>query len=258
MKKSSKIKLRLSYNSPFILTFCIICTLVLIFDKLLLPKLNLISNFFTVPGNSKCPVPFNFKSFVDYIKLFTHVLGHNDWNHLVGNLSFILLIGPLLEERYGSAVLGLMVTITALVTGVLNACLIPVPLLGSSGIAFMLIILASFTSISKNEIPISFLFVFILFLGSEVFLSNNGPNVSVLAHVAGGLCGSMFGFLIAPKASPKKSKAKSDKTVAQSDDDYASNYSPKKEPFFKTKSSESSSIHEDSDSEETVIGTIEL
>ena len=71
-----------------------------------------------VPGSAKCPVPFNFKSVLDYVKLFTHVLGHVSWGHVMGNLSFILLLGPLLEERYGSPMLALMMTVTALVTGV--------------------------------------------------------------------------------------------------------------------------------------------
>lgn len=243
MKKSIKFNLRISYNSPVILTFCLLCTLVLILDKYVLAKMNLIANLFTVPGSSKCPVPFNFKSALDYVKLFTHVIGHADWNHLAGNLSFILLIGPLLEERYGSPMLALMMAVTALVTGVINACLIPSPLLGASGIAFMLIILASFTSISKNEIPLSFILVFILFLGTEIFLKPENSNISVIAHIAGGLCGSMFGFLIAPK----KSKPKTSKTT-NSDDDYASNYQPKK----------TQSRTQSSDSDETVIGTIQF
>lgn len=237
-----KFKMRLIYNSPVILTFCLICALIFILDKYVLVKLNLINSFFMVPGSSKCPVPFNFKSGLDYVKLFTHVLGHADLQHLLGNLSFILLIGPLLEERYGSPMLFLMIAVTALVTGVLNACLIPAPLLGSSGIAFMLIILASFTTISKNEIPLSFILVFILFVCSEFFVKKPDSNISVLAHIAGGLCGSMFGFLIAPK----KSRAKASKETS-SDDEYASNYKPPK----RQKQTQSSS-------EETIIGTIEL
>lgn len=242
MKKSFKFNLRITYNSPVILTFCLLCTLILVLDKYALPKLNIISNLFTVPGSAKCPVPFNFKSALDYLKLFTHVLGHSDWSHLVGNMSFILLIGPLLEERYGSPVIVLMICVTSLVTGVLNACLIPMPLLGASGIAFMLIILASFTGISKNEIPLSFILIFILYLGSEIFLKKDASNISVLAHVAGGLCGSMFGFLIAPKAKNAKPAKKR---------------SPKSEDtIFNT--AEASRSTDTSRSDETVIGTFEI
>lgn len=243
MKKSFKI--RITYNAPVILTFCFICTILFALDTYALKNIELIKNYFTVPGSAKCPIPFNFKSAIDYIKLFTHVLGHSSWDHLLGNISFILLLGPLLEERYGSAMIALMITVTALVTGVLNACLIPSPLLGASGIAFMLILLSSFTTLSKNEIPLSFILVFILFLCSEIFIKKNDTNISLLAHVAGGLCGSMFGFLIAPKSARTKKTKSSDKTVV-ADDEYASNYKPK------------SKYRSASEDETTVVGTIEL
>lgn len=244
MKKSFKI--RITYNAPVILTFCFICTAVFVLDAFVFKSTGLIKNYFTVPGSAKCPVPFNFKSAFDYLKLFTHVFGHSGWEHLVGNLSFLLLLGPLLEERYGSAMIALMIAVTALVTGVLNACLIPSPLLGASGIAFMLILLSSFTTLSKNEIPLSFILVFILFLCSEIFIKKDGKNIAVLAHIAGGLCGSMFGFLIAPKSARTK-KTKTVKTQSDSSDDgYASNYSPK------------SSYRSSSSDDTTVVGTIEL
>lgn len=257
MAKSSKFNLRISYNSPVILTFCIFCTLILLFDKVFFAKLNIIQSVFTVPGHGSTPDSFNFKSVFDYFKLFTHVLGHLNWSHLVGNLSFILLIGPLLEERYGSPMILLMICVTALVTGVLNACLIPSPLLGASGVAFMLIILSSFTSITKNEIPLSFILVFVLFLGSEIFLKDGDSNISVLAHVAGGLCGSMFGFLIAPKAKgSKREKTVKTETYGYSNRD-SSNSNDKtsadRKSFWSRQDKSSAS-----DSEETIIGTIEL
>lgn len=252
MKKSSGLNLRISYNSPVILTFCILCLLIFVLDTYAFPKLNLIQNVFTVPGNSKSVNPFNFKSVFDYFKLFTHVLGHADWNHLIGNLSFILLAGPLLEERYGSPMITVMILVTAFVTGVLNVCLIPNALLGSSGIAFMLIILASFTSISKSEIPLSFILVFILFLGSEIFLRKEDSGISVLAHVAGGLCGSMFGFLVAPKtSSQRKSRTR---TAERSTADFGS----RTERSSSSQDEKKSLWKKSSDSEETVIGTIEV
>ena len=147
---------------------------------------------------------------LDYVRLFTHVLGHGDWNHLLGNLSFILLLGPLLEERYGSPMLVLMISITALVTGVVNVCFFARPMVGASGIAFMMILLSSFTAISKHQIPLTFLLVFVLYVGRELASSVLDENVSYVAHIAGGLCGSLFGFLTAhsPKTSRKTAAAK--------------------------------------------------
>ena len=35
-----------------------------------------------------------------YVRFFTHVLGHSGWSHFMGNASYILLLGPMLEEKY--------------------------------------------------------------------------------------------------------------------------------------------------------------
>jgi membrane associated rhomboid family serine protease len=113
-------------------------------------------------------------------------------------MSFILLLGPLLEDRYGSGMLALMMTVTALVTGVINACFIPAPLAGSSGIAFMMILLASYTAVSHSEIPLSFLLVLALYLGRELLSPDRTGTTATFAHIAGGICGSMFGFLAVP------------------------------------------------------------
>ncbi len=87
-----------------------------------------------------------------------------------------------------------MILITAFVTGVLNACFISTGLMGSSGVAFMMILLASFTNFEKNEIPLTFLLIVVLYLGKEIFAGFAQNDVSEFAHLAGGICGSMFGF----------------------------------------------------------------
>lgn len=255
MNKELKINLRITFNSPVILTFCLVCAIILLLDKTVLVSKNFIAGIFSVPGGFRAEVPFNSKSVLDYIRLIIHVFGHADWTHLAGNLTFILLLGPLLEERYGSPMIALMMTVTAFVTGVLNACFMPTPLFGASGIAFMLIILASFTSISKNEVPLSFILVFIVFLGSEIFSGGDKTNISVVAHVTGGLCGSLFGFMIAPKAKNAKPSRKK-KSESESEDvkleDIDDKNTKKKSWWNKNKTSNKS------EDEEEVLGTIEL
>ena len=85
-----------------------------------------------------------------------------------------------------------------------RACLITHPEMGASDVVFMMIMLASFTSFAKNEIPLSFILVFILYIGGQFFnfgtLQHNG--ISVAAHIAGGLCGSLFAFLLTPQNFP--------------------------------------------------------
>ena len=138
-------------------------------------------------------------SFRCWVTLFTHVLGHANWPHLVSNFSFILLIGPILEEIYGSLSLFIMIVITALVTGVLNVLFFSSGLLGASGVVFMMILLASFTNFNRGEIPLTFILVLILYLGRELFSSfgnalGTDSNISQFAHIVGGFIGSLFGF----------------------------------------------------------------
>ena len=157
-------------------------------------------------------------------------------------MSFILLLGPMLEERYGSGILSLMMVVTALVTGVLNACFSTFPMVGSSDIAFMMILLASFTSLSKNEIPLSFILILVLYIGREIVGHQQKDNIAIFAHIAGGLCGSLFAFLATPKQKATSTTKKVTSTK-KSEETTSSN---------KTKKPTTSS------DDTTVVGSIEL
>jgi len=176
------------------LTYALFCAAVMAVTLYLLPGL---ASWFMVPGKGN----FSPSSLRNWVSLLTHAAGHSGWSHLLANFSLILLIGPMLEESYGSLALLVMIVITALVTGVLNVLFFPAPLMGASGVVFMMILLASFTNFSRGEIPLTFLFVVVLFLGDQLLKSMNAGTVSVsyFAHIAGGFCGSLFGFLFPPK-----------------------------------------------------------
>ena len=199
-----KAKFKVVYNAPVTLTFAIWAVIVLAVNQFVAAEL--IPSLFTVPGKIGSEMAFRWSNPLDYVRLFTHVLGHDDWSHLLGNMSFILLLGPLLEERYGSPVLALMMSITALVTGVVNVCFFSRPMVGASGIAFMMILLSSFTAISKKQIPLTFLLVLILYVGRELAIGIHSENGACVAHLVGGFCGSLFGFLAAhsPNTQGKK------------------------------------------------------
>jgi membrane associated rhomboid family serine protease len=186
-------RLRIKYNAPTVLTFTLICTVVLILSQTVARRLAI--DWFRVPGRGG----FQFTSPRDWITLLTHVIGHAHWPHLISNFSLILLVGPMLEENYGSFSLFVMILITALVTGVLNAFLFPTALMGASGVVFMMILLASFTNFSKGEIPLTFILVLVLYLGSQLIESFKTDNISQFAHIAGGFCGSLFGFFRPPR-----------------------------------------------------------
>jgi membrane associated rhomboid family serine protease len=127
--------------------------------------------------------------------LISHTLGHAGIEHLIGNLTFILLIGPIVEEKYGSKLTLVMIVVTALVTGLLNVLLFNTGLMGASGIVFMLIILVSFTNSRNGEIPVTFILVALLFIGKEVLAALHEDQVSQFAHIIGGVCGGVFGYL---------------------------------------------------------------
>lgn len=126
--------------------------------------------------------------------LFSHVIGHGSMDHLLGNMTFILLLGPIVEEKYGSKFTLFMIVITAFITGLLNISFFDTGLLGASGIVFMLILLVSFTNVKGGQIPLTFILVALLFIGKEVLLSLQADHVSQFAHIIGGVCGSAFGF----------------------------------------------------------------
>ena len=62
----------------------------------------------------------------------------------------------------------------------------------------------------NNNYNLYFLLVFVLYVGRELVSSFLDENVSYVAHIAGGLCGSLFGFLTAhsPKNSRKAAASK--------------------------------------------------
>ncbi|MCQ2240174.1 MAG: O-antigen polysaccharide polymerase Wzy [Treponema sp.] len=169
---------------------------------------------------------------------------------LFSNLIVILLLGQILEERYGSVMLGLMMFISTLISGVLTACISTVPLTGAGCIIFMMAVLVSLTELTKKRIPLSCLLVFVLFLSFEIFRNTKGAEgtdimqktCGVLIEMIGGICGSIFGFLVLPKK--KSTKTASKKTEVKNDYEDDDDYSSKK----KTWSSSSS--------DETVIGTL--
>jgi membrane associated rhomboid family serine protease len=181
--------MKIKFNSPVILGFSFVCAAVFVLDKLTAGAL--IDNFFALRH-----VDFDRPHTI--LTLFTHVIGHASIDHLLGNLTFILLVGPIIEEKYGSSRTLFMMIITALVTGLLNVLFFHSGLMGASGIVFMLILLVSFTNSKSGEIPVTFILIALLFVGKEVISSLNNDQISQFAHIIGGICGSVFGFINRP------------------------------------------------------------
>lgn len=110
---------------------------------------------------------------------------------------YLLLLGPMLEEKYGSKLLIWVIAITALITSVTNYIIFPsIALCGASGVVFAFILLTSFTSFKSGELPITFILVVVVFLGRQVyeglFLKD---NISNLSHILGGIVGAVVGYM---------------------------------------------------------------
>ena len=175
------------YNSVLILTFFIISFVAIVLKYITNGKTNdlLFSSYRSSLANP-----------LTYIRLFTHVIGHDDWKHFSNNFLYILLIGPMLEEKYGTINLLVMMLITAGIIGIINHIVGKKKILGASGIVFMLIVMSSFVNIQSGKIPITLILIFIFYIVNEIIDGIfKKDNVSHAGHIIGAICGAVFGFL---------------------------------------------------------------
>lgn len=131
-----------------------------------------------------------------WIRAFTHIFGHADWAHLIGNMSYLLLLGPMLEEKYSSQTLTAVIAVTALGTSLINYIFFPtVALCGASGVVFAFILLSSFTGFREGEIPLTFILVAVFFIGQQIWDGITvRDNISNMAHIVGGVIGGILGY----------------------------------------------------------------
>lgn len=188
MKDKTK-KFKVSFNSPVILTFTIICAVTLLLDFLTKGYTN--AHFFSVYRSS-------WTNPLTYVRVFGHIVGHGGLDHFVGNIMLILVVGPMLEEKYGSSNILFVILATALATGIAHLVFVPgYALLGASGVVFAFIMLSSFTCIKEGQIPLTFILVAVLYIGQQVY---EGlfveSNISNLTHILGGLVGSGLGYVM--------------------------------------------------------------
>ena len=181
--------LRISFNAPATLGFVGVCAAALVLNLLTGGASNRV--LFSVYRSS-------FSDPLAYLRCVLHVFGHADFSHLMGNVTYILILGPMLEEKYGTANMIFVMLASALVTGVMHLIFFPgARLLGASGVVFAMILLSSITTRQDDAIPLSFILVAVLYIGQQVY---EGifvkDSVSQLTHIAGGVVGSVLGFMM--------------------------------------------------------------
>ncbi len=191
-----KIFAKFQYNSPVILTYTLICAAALLLNYLTGGWAN--KFLFSVYRTRLLDL-------MQYPRLITHVIGHANYAHFISNFTIILLVGPMLEEKYGSKAILKMILMTAFVTGVVQVIFFPTTaLLGASGVAFMLILLSSFANYERGRIPLTLILVAVIYLSGEIIDGlTQQDDISHLTHIIGGICGTVFGWAITKPKAPK-------------------------------------------------------
>jgi membrane associated rhomboid family serine protease len=180
---------KIKYNSPIVLTFAALSLLSL-----------LLGSFFKGVTTHMLFSVYNapLADPLTYLRFFLHVLGHTNYSHYISNMLLLLVIGPQLEERFGSLSLLWSILATALISGLVQFVFFPnVALLGASGIVFMMIIMSTFLVYKKGTLPLTMIIVFVLYIGGEIAKGvTQNDTVSQLSHTIGGVCGGVFGYFM--------------------------------------------------------------
>ncbi|AET69258.1 putative membrane protein [Desulfosporosinus orientis DSM 765] len=178
---------KLQYNSPVTLTFTFLSLVILLLGYITGGQT---TNLLFGVYRSSWGDPLT------YFRLFGHVLGHVDWSHYSSNMVLFLVLGPILEEKYESQSFLIMISITALVSGLFHVMFFSsTVLLGASGIVFMMIVLSSVAGMKDGKIPLTLILVIIIYLGGEILSVGSKDGISHIAHILGGICGAAFGLL---------------------------------------------------------------
>ena len=110
-RSKSKSKYKFNYDAPVSLTFVLVAVILFLLDSLLLKgKLN--SEYLLSPTAGAGSLPFDFKNFFSYLRLLLYVFGGTEPFIFLSNLIFIVLLGPEMETRYGSVVIGIMIFVS--------------------------------------------------------------------------------------------------------------------------------------------------
>ena len=166
---NSQQKFKVIFNSPVVVSFSGICLAAMLLDYVT-GGWSTVTFFSTYESSWLNPLT--------YVRLVGHIFGHGSWEHFFSNITILLLIGPMLEEKYGSKFIGEFIFLTGVVTGLAAALFYTnIHLMGASGI------------------PITFILVAVIYLGGQIISGMTmNDNVSYLTHIVGGCVGSLVGY----------------------------------------------------------------
>ena len=184
-----KQRIGISFNSPVILGFAAVCVIAQILNMVTGGASN--RAVFSVYGASLLNP-------LTWVRCIGHVFGHAGWDHLIGNLMYILILGPMIEEKYGARNTAVIILATAAVTGIISMIFFPrIMLLGASGVVFAFILIGSITAKEDRKIPVTFILVALLYIGQQVWQGvTQRDSISQMSHIIGGITGSVLGFTL--------------------------------------------------------------
>lgn len=177
---------KIEFNSPVVIWYTLISFLILMIS--FATGFDVTNSYFTCFATSTSDPMM-------YLRMVSYVFGHSSMQHYTGNFFLIILLGPMLEDKYGSKSLFFMMFVTALAGGIVNVIIGTHGLRGASGIAFLFIILCSCTKVEAGKLPLSMVLVVLIYIGKELFSGMTATdNISQLTHIIGGVCGVVFGL----------------------------------------------------------------
>ena len=196
MSETPRKRIKIEYDSPVILTLALASLAVLLINSVTGGFLNALL----------CSVyRTSLRDPLLYARLIFHVIGHVDFAHFFGNMSLLLIIGPVVERRYGSSSVLLAVIFTAVTEGAIH-CLVSADtaLLGISGVVFMLIFLAAAGDIGDGKLSLTFVLVAIIDFGEALYTGIfAADSISQLCHIVGGVCGIAVAWAISKRKKKK-------------------------------------------------------
>ena len=86
--------MKINFSSPITLWLCFLS-----FVGFFLVQVEVLTNFFILKGN------FLENSNTWFLSCAGYIFGHASFSHFFGNVSILLLLGPIVEERFGSKLL---------------------------------------------------------------------------------------------------------------------------------------------------------
>ncbi len=181
---------KLSIEAPVVVSFVFACVFLHLFNMTIAPG---ISRWLGVRD------AFDIFHPMQYVRLITHIFGHENMSHLRGNMTHILMVGPSAEEIFGSQNMILIMLAVAISSGLGHILFGPTNTsqIGASGVVFALILVNSLVSAEMGRIPISFVLTACLWTGDEVWkMVFAGDQIAHSAHLIGAIVGTAAGYYI--------------------------------------------------------------